>query len=215
MSRVIVTPRLVLRPWHRADLPAALRIYTDPQVAKWLPAGLELLQTLPGLESRLADWSREQTGDDCAGHWAVAERSSSAVVGAVSLEYLRPDGGSLTMRWALASCARGHGYAAEAGDRLARWAIHVGGAIEVFALIPPDNAAATATAERIGMNWVAEAGHVAGHDRYQVFRIRHGDLDDEDDADEDDGNDQDDGNDRNDDPSCPGTASVGGADVAG
>ena len=56
-----------------------------------------------------------------------------------------------------------------------RWAIHERGVPEVFALVQPDNARAAATAQRMGMEWVTELGHLA-QGRYQVFRLRHGGL---------------------------------------
>ena len=54
--------------------------------------------------------------------------------------------------------------------------MHEEGVVEVFAIVQPDNERAAATARRIGMEWVTEVGHLPGG-RYQVYRIRHGDLD--------------------------------------
>jgi RimJ/RimL family protein N-acetyltransferase len=175
MSRLIVTPRLVLRPWQPADAPAATRIYADPMVTRWLTAH-PAVQRIHDIQAQLTRWSHEDDAESVDGHWAVAERSSAAVVGAVTLQYFPAGGESLTINWALASSAQGQGYAAEAGDGLVRWAFHQGNALEVFALIQPDNTRSRATAERIGMEWVAERGDLAVPEVLELYRIRHGDL---------------------------------------
>ncbi|GAA4718216.1 GNAT family N-acetyltransferase [Nocardioides conyzicola] len=180
MSRVIETPRLELRPWLPADADAASAIYTPQTVSRWLGPDDRLLRTPAVVRRQVAEWSAEDVSSDCVGHWAVGLRFTSAVVGALTLEHAPPGGESLTIGWALAPDAWGHGYATEAGDALVRWAIHEGGVDEVFAIIEPDNTRAKATAERIGMEWVTELGHLADDGRSQVYRIRHEDLDYED-----------------------------------
>lgn len=175
MSRVIETERLVLRPWRRDDVSAAVRIYGDPDVRAWRSPGVVPPDT-PEVEERLRRWVQE-AGDDrgCAGHWAIVETASSAVVGTVFLEPSPHGGGSIVLGWALERSVRGRGYASEAGDALARWAMHERGAIEVFAILPPENGAAIRTAVRIGMEQISEVGVLPGG-RHHLFRLRHGDL---------------------------------------
>ncbi len=184
MSRVIETGRLVLRPWQAADLPNAVEIYEAPSVARWLTPQLGAFETRSALSSTLLEWRGESHPVlDKTGHWAVQARDSEAVVGAVvggvSLQYEPAGGESLTIAWALAPRAWGHGYAAEAGSALIRWAIHEEGVHEVFAIMQPDNVRAAKTAKRMGMEWVTELGHLFGG-HYQVYRIRHGDFEYED-----------------------------------
>ena len=175
MPRVIETARLVLRPWQALDVDVAEKIYEATPVARWLTPELGSLGTSSALRATVLEWADEGTGSDRVGHWAVQRRDRPVVVGGVSLQYAPPGGETLTIAWALDPDAWGHGYAAEAGDALLRWAMHEGGAMEVFAVVQPDNMRAAATAERIGMEWVTELGHLA-RGRYQVYRIRHGDL---------------------------------------
>lgn len=181
MSRRIETERLVLRPWRSSDVGAALAIYGEADVTRWLSSS-NLPVTTEGMRRRLDRWSEEDTATPsrCAGHWVVHDRSKSSVVGALALGH-PPGGESVTIGWALTAAARGRGYAAEAGDALVRWAIHEAGAVEVFALVPPDNARARSTAERIGMEWVTELDLPGVGDHRLVYRIRHGDLDYEED----------------------------------
>jgi [ribosomal protein S5]-alanine N-acetyltransferase len=180
MSRLIVTPRLVIRPWQPGDAPAAARIYTDESVAGWLLPPHPAPQSEAEIRDQLSLWCQERGEDRVPGHWAVTERASATVIGGLSLQYLPPDGGSLTISGALVPGAWGQGLAAEAGDALVRWAIHRGNALEVFALVQPNNVRARATAERIGMDWVAERGDLTGDGDIELYRIRHGDLEYED-----------------------------------
>ena len=69
----------------------------------------------------------------------------------------------------------GHGYATEAGDAVARWALHRGGVQEVFALVSPGNDRAVATARRIGMEWIGETDQYH-QQKLELYRIRHDDL---------------------------------------
>lgn len=183
MSRIIETQRLRLRPWEPADTEAALAVYAAPAVCRWVDGPNAAAASVETMSAQLARWSSEdQTAPGCLGHWALAHRSTSGVVGALALDPAL-GGDSVAISWALAPQAWGQGYAAEAGDALARWAIHEQGALEVFALVQPDNARAQATAERIGMDWVTDLGHLADGGRYRVYRIRHADLDLEDNED--------------------------------
>jgi RimJ/RimL family protein N-acetyltransferase len=176
MSRLIKTSRLVLRPWESSDIADAVNVYTAPPGARWMVPQLNATDEPVELRTTFALWRAEaDDASGCIGHWAVQTRAGADVVGGLSLQYAPGGGESLTISWALAPSAWGHGYAAEAGDALIRWAMHEEGVEEVFAILQPDNARATATAQRIGMQWVSELGHLS-RGRYQVYRLRHEDL---------------------------------------
>ena len=175
MSALIETERLVLKPWGQGDADAALSIYAAPQVSRWLTPDLRSLRTPEDMKTVLRRWGDVEERS-AVGHWAAHSRDDGAVVGGLSLQYSPPGGDSVSIAWQLAPTAWGHGYATEAGAALIRWAMHERGLIEVFAVVQPDNERAAATAERIGMEWIAELGHLT-QGKYQVYRIRHGDLD--------------------------------------
>lgn len=179
MSRVIRTPRLLLRPWDLDDTTSAFHIYEAPAVARWL-APWHVPASAEAMRRQLATWRDiEDRHAAPVGHWAAATPDGE-VVGALSLQYVPADGESLTLSWALAPPYWGQGYATESGTALMRWAVHERGAVEVFALVQPDNARAVGTALRMGMEWVTEYGDLPGG-HYQVYRIRHGDFSVEDD----------------------------------
>jgi RimJ/RimL family protein N-acetyltransferase len=109
-----------------------------------------------------------------AGRWAIELRESGQLIGGAILLPLPPDAEDLEMGWQLHPDAWGHGYAAEAGRALARWAF-AEGLDEVLAVARPANRRAEATARRIGMDWVGETDKYYDM-RLQVFRLRPGDF---------------------------------------
>lgn len=176
MSAFLETERLTVRPWKASDANRAMAIYGAPSVSPWLVPALSALDTPAAMRSTLLRWrDDDEKGSGSAGHWAIQRRVDAELVGGLSLQYEPPGGESLTIAWVLAPSSWGNGYAAEACDALIRWAMHEQGATEVFAILQPDNARAAATAARIGMEWVTDLGHLQ-QGRYQVYRIRHGDL---------------------------------------
>jgi RimJ/RimL family protein N-acetyltransferase len=176
MSRIIETPRLTLGPWQASDAAEALEIYSAPSVSRWIPAQLGPFDSAAAMRTTLVRWRDEGRDDEaCPGHWAIRTQKDSTLVGGLSFQFAPPGGESLSMAWALAPSAWGNGYAAEAGDALVRWAMHEHDVLDVFAILQPDNTRAAATAQRIGMEWVTELGHLS-QGRYQVYRIRHSDL---------------------------------------
>lgn len=180
--KVIETSRLRLRPWDGDDAAAALQIFTAPAVARWVSGEREALRSATRLRAQLVRWGDEtRTSAAAVGHWAIADRSSTAVVGSASLQYDPQGGRELVIGWALAPGSWGRGYATEAGAALARWALHDGGALEVFAILQPGNVRAFATAERIGMQWVSDLERRPDR-TYRVYRIRHADLGTEEEA---------------------------------
>ena len=172
-GRRIRTARLLLRPWAAEDAAAALAVFGDEQVARWLAPAVGRVPDVEGMRALLARWAGERVASP-SGRWAVEVAESGEVVGAVALLPLPPDKLDLEIGWQLASGAWGKGYAAEAGHAVAHYAF-ASGADEIFAVVRPRNTRGAATARRVGMEWVGET------DKYyaltlQVYRLRKGDL---------------------------------------
>ena len=170
----IRTPRLLLRPWAAEDADAALTVFGDEQVARWLAPAVGRIPDAATMRDTLARWAGERVAPP-SGRWAVEATASGEVVGAVALLPLPPDEVDLEIGWQLAPGAWGNGFAAEAGHAVAHYAF-ASGADELFAVVRPRNARGAATARRIGMEWVGET------EKYyaltlQVYRLRKGDLD--------------------------------------
>jgi len=170
----IRTPRLLLRPWAAEDADAALTVFGDEQVARWLAPAVDRIPDVETMRDTLARWAGERVASP-SGRWAVEATASGEVVGAVALLPLPPDELDLEIGWQLAPGAWGNGFAAEAGHAVAHYAF-ASGADELFAVVRPRNARGAATARRIGMEWVGET------EKYyaltlQVYRLRKGGLD--------------------------------------
>jgi RimJ/RimL family protein N-acetyltransferase len=172
-GRRIRTPRLLLRPWAAEDAAAALAVFGDEHVARWLAPAVGRVPDVETMRALLARWAGERVVSP-SGRWAVEVAESGQLVGAVALLPLPPDKIDFEVGWQLAPGAWGNGFAAEAGHAVAHYAFE-SGVDEIFAVVRPRNARGAATARRLGMEWVGET------DKYyaltlQVYRLRKGDL---------------------------------------
>jgi RimJ/RimL family protein N-acetyltransferase len=174
MVAQLETERLVLRGWRADDAEAALGVYGDLEVARWLAPEMEKVADLAAMRLVLQRWAAGNAQMMApAGRWAVGLRQDGQVIGGATLLPLPPDE-EFEMGWQLHRQAWGHGYATEAGLALARWAF--GQDIEeVIALVRPSNTRARGTVHRIGMEWVGETEKYHRL-RLQQFRLRAGDL---------------------------------------
>jgi RimJ/RimL family protein N-acetyltransferase len=176
MAEQLVTERLLLRPWRVDDAEAALGIFGDGEVARWLSPAMDRVSDESAMRLVLQQWTAEDSRMmPPAGRWAIELREDGRLVGGAILLPLPPGDEDLEMGWQLHPAAWGRGYATEAGGALARWAFGKG-ADEVFAVVRPANKRAEATVRRIGMDWVGETGKYYDL-RLQVFRLRPADLD--------------------------------------
>jgi RimJ/RimL family protein N-acetyltransferase len=174
MTGRLVTERLVLRPWTVDDAGTALGAYGDADVARWLAPAMDRVPDLGAMRLVLQQWVAEDARMVApAGRWAIERREGGDVIGGAILLPLPPDD-EFEMGWQLHPQAWGHGFATEAGLALARWAFEQG-IEQVIALVRPANARATATARRIGMEWVGETEKYYDL-RLQEYRLRPGDL---------------------------------------
>ena len=176
MAPLLETERLILRPWQEEDAEAALAVYGEAGVARWLSPAMDRVPNGNAMRLILQQWIAEDARlVSPAGRWAIELREDHRVVGGAILLPLPPDNEDLEMGWQLNPEVWGRGYATEAGRAVARWAF-AEGFDEVVAVARVANARAGATARRIGMEWVGETEKYYGL-RLQVFRLRPADLD--------------------------------------
>jgi RimJ/RimL family protein N-acetyltransferase len=174
MAQRLVTERLVLRPWTPDDADAALAAYGNGNVARWLAPEMDTVPDPAAMRLVLQQWVAEDARMlTPAGRWAIELREDQQLIGGATLLPLLPDD-EFEVGWQLSPAAWGHGYAAEAGLALARWAFDQG-IEQVIAVVRPTNKRAEAMVRRIGMEWVGETEKYHNL-RLQVFRLRPGDL---------------------------------------
>jgi RimJ/RimL family protein N-acetyltransferase len=174
MAERLMSERLVLRPWTADDAGAALSAYGDAEVARWLAPLMDRVGDEAAMRVVLQQWMAEDLRMLApAGRWAIELRADGRLIGGATLLPLQPDD-EYEIGWQLQRDAWGHGYAAEAGAALARWAFEQG-LEQVVAVVRPANTRAVATVRRIGMEWVGETEKYHNL-RLQEYRLRPGDL---------------------------------------
>jgi RimJ/RimL family protein N-acetyltransferase len=172
----ITSARLTLRPWSADDADAALRVYGEDAVARWLSPAMDRVQDAAAMRAVLEDWIEEVAGLELPqGRWAIELADTGRLVGGIALLPLPPEGEDLEIAWQLAPDAWGRGFASEAGHAVAHHAFG-SGVEELFAVVRDRNARGAATAQRVGMEWVGETDKYYDL-RLQVYRLRKGDLD--------------------------------------
>jgi RimJ/RimL family protein N-acetyltransferase len=172
----LITKRLRLRPWTGDDADAALAIFGQREVARWLIPALPRAADRDDMRQLLSQWITEHNkAERSLGRWAIEVHDSGRTIGAVSLLPLPPGCTDVEIGWQIAPAAWGHGYGAEAGHAVAHRAF-ANGISEVLAVVRPRNTRGVATARRVGMEWVGETDKYYGL-RLQVYRLTAADLD--------------------------------------
>jgi RimJ/RimL family protein N-acetyltransferase len=173
----IETPRLRLRPWHVDDADAALAIYGEADVARWLAPAMGRVGDPARMRAIIERWVSGQraAAGRPTGRWAIDDLSSGELIGSGQILGLPPEGEDLELGYQFAPSAWGRGLGSEAGHALAHYAFSHDEE-EVFAVVRPSNHHGIRTAREIGMEWVGETAKYYDL-RLQVFRLRKGDLD--------------------------------------
>lgn len=170
----IETSRLVLRPWSTDDAPAALAVFGDDSVTRWLSPAMGRVDSVEAMATVLSTWIAFPPPSP-AGRWAVTAADDGRLLGGVAVLPLPPERSDLEIGWQLDPSAWGQGYAAEAGHAVAHHAFE-SGVEELFAVVRPRNERGARTATSIGMEWVGETEKYYDL-RLQVYRLRKGELD--------------------------------------
>jgi ribosomal-protein-alanine N-acetyltransferase len=140
------TPRLRLRPFEPGDLDAIHRVYSDPQVMRWVGSGP--IGERAASERMLASYAFHQRAHGFS-FWAVIEKASGALIGDAGLH--RTAAGEVELGYTLARAAWGQGYATEAARAWLEAAFGELGIDEVISLVEPPNAASIHVLEKLGM----------------------------------------------------------------
>jgi RimJ/RimL family protein N-acetyltransferase len=170
------TERLTLRGWRVADAPAALEIYGNAEVARWLSPAMDQVRDLATMRVLLQQWIAEDARLAApAGRWAIERVADQRVIGGAILLPLPPGDEDVEIGWQLVPGEWGNRYGDEAMFALASWAFSHE-VDELFAVVRPENTQTAATVRENGMHWVGETSKYFGLD-LQVFRLRPADLD--------------------------------------
>ena len=75
MAPTLQTPRLTVRGWRIEDAPAALEIYGNPDVARWLSPAMDRVTDLAAMGAVLEQWiADDDTAQPPIGRWAIERK---------------------------------------------------------------------------------------------------------------------------------------------
>ncbi|WP_405656087.1 GNAT family N-acetyltransferase [Streptomyces sp. RK9] len=139
---VLLTDRLVLRPWAPDELAA---VVGDSRRADWAP-------DFPAEGDRvIAGFLTEHPeGITPYGHRLVVERDGGPVVGSIGL-FWPPSDGAIEVGYGIVASRRGRGYASEATRALAEFALTAPGVDAVYANVELSNPASVRVLEKAGL----------------------------------------------------------------
>ena len=144
MAVSLRTSRLLLRPWHDADIAAFVEMSGDPLVMEHL---------LPARE----DWvtrARAHWDEHAFGQWVVELPGVAYFIGVVGLgvvAYEAPFTPAVEVAWRLARPYLGQGYATEAAKAALDYGFGKLGLSEIVALTVPANRRSRRVMEHLGM----------------------------------------------------------------
>ncbi|MFJ8670114.1 GNAT family N-acetyltransferase [Streptomyces sp. NPDC093600] len=159
----VVTKRLVLRPWTMSEATAVLDDTRSPHWADDFPADGD--RVVAGLFDQYPDWL------GAYGHRLIIERDSGLVVGSIGL-FWPPIEGVLEIGYGIVASRRGRGYAPEATQALAEFALTAPDVHTVSANVELSNTSSVRVLDKAGFHrWATEENVVTftitspGHDR--------------------------------------------------
>jgi len=149
MPRIYLeSERLILRNTQVDDIPALVKMWTDPNVTRFMGGPKD------------AAWLEKTFTEDANNpdplfydQWPVIEKSSGELIGYCGLlDKEVEDKQEIELVYAFMPSVWGKGYATEMGEALRDYALNTIGLTRLIALIEPENEASVRVAERIGFH---------------------------------------------------------------
>jgi ribosomal-protein-alanine N-acetyltransferase len=173
MQTIFETDRLFVREWNPTeDAEQAFTIYGDPEVMHFILSVAESVEAVrQRLKERTALYRELNNGTE---FWAIVEKETSQIVGAVLLKQLPDSDGNFTqdyeVGWHLKRTAWGKGYATEAGRRALEYGFKVLKLPVIYAVVKPDNDASIQVTQRLGMKPLGRVNRYYGEE-LELFEI--------------------------------------------
>jgi RimJ/RimL family protein N-acetyltransferase len=156
MAVMFETDRLIIRAWGpEQDAEQAFQIYGDPQVMRFIGSGkteasVETQQA--ALERVVARYAELNNG---TGTWAIVEKATGQIAGAVLLKQLPDNNGQPTqdyeVGWHLRQASWGKGYATEAARVAINYGFDTLKLPVIYAVVNPKNQASICVTQRLAM----------------------------------------------------------------
>lgn len=144
------TARLLLRPWHKADLVPFAAMNADVQVMEHFPSVMSAQES----EAFVNDRIQPHFADYGYGLWAVERQDTALFIGFVGLMWQTFPASftpALEVGWRLSPESWGHGFATEAAAESLRVAFEDVAVPEVVSMTSTRNVRSIAVMRRLGM----------------------------------------------------------------
>src|SRR5512132_984107 len=148
-TRILTTPRLVLRTFRREDLPRYASLNADPEVARWLGGPLSREDS-----DDIAAWANELFAAEGIGLLAVERRTDGAFLGMCGLHHQMSYPDEVEVGWRLAHEHWGHGYATEAATAWLDYGFDVLGLPRIISVTDEPNVRSLAVMRRLGLTFL-------------------------------------------------------------
>jgi len=145
----LFTDRLVLRPWHEADLLPFAKMNADPKIMQYFPSPLSTEES-----DALAFKIMQELEEKNYGLWAVEVKDGCPFIGFVGLHYqdfpahFTP---CIEIGWRLAYEHQGKGYAFEAASKVKEYAFETLQLEEIVSFTAEINKKSIRLMEKLGM----------------------------------------------------------------
>jgi RimJ/RimL family protein N-acetyltransferase len=172
---VIVTPRLVLRPWRESDLPAFAEQNADPETMRFLGGPMTREES-----DAYAARAQDHFAEHGFGKLAVEAPGVAPFIGAVGLSHVRYDlefTPAVEIAWRFNRRFWGMGYATEAARAALADGFDRQGFTEIVAMTALVNLPSERVMQRLGMTRSMEFDHPRHPEgspvrRHVLYRIR-------------------------------------------
>ena len=159
--RALETPRLRLRPFAPRDAGAHAQLYADPEVLRWLGAGLESPDPPAERSRRSLAAFLEHWAERGWGVWAVLDRASGDFLGQCGIRYWT-EIGEVEILYALARRVWGRGLATEAAAAALADGFARVGLARIVAVTRPANLGSRAVMTKIGLRFERDLDLLGG-----------------------------------------------------
>lgn len=144
---IIVTPRLLLRPFEVDDLPDVAALFADPEVMHFIGEVRTEEESREKLHRMMSDFEHRGFG-----MFAVVDRREKKFIGRCGLQPL-PGTDLLELGYTFVRSAWGKGYATEASKAVMHRAFDEWRLDEVVAIAVPENTASIHVMHKLGMQY--------------------------------------------------------------
>jgi RimJ/RimL family protein N-acetyltransferase len=170
MTIILETERLVLRTWSPDDAEEGFRIWSDPEVMRYIGTGqpnADIEQTRGWLGRMMAHQERHGF---C--FWAVAEKETGRLIGSCGLAYQLDGGLPIEFGYTLARDRWGRGLATEVAGACLQYVFENFPLTEIAASVDARHVASQRVLEKIGFTYERQEQLENGLDFWYVARPR-------------------------------------------